>query len=498
MVAPREMTVTYAGVSFGGSTARQIRDYTVKEADYETLAFEFTFITSAATDAAFNTEIAAVEAAFVKPRQDLTVVQNGTTFISWLQSDNTGLDATPRIVKRGAKGDTGLSRSYTVRIEFGRPADNLSQDFRRHSTVHVDISPENVKRVRIEGTYTAEVGDDETAAYAQYVEKIAGYATTVLTTIDSNATWEALGQPDINYYETNKVCNFNIEYGEIIHNQRTGTLDDADIKDPVLHFMRERVAPGDSTAGGVAPAGTSGVGHGGAGAGLDRPTVFETPTSGSTPGSSSTLERPTVIRLSYSCGIDAARTKNLRTKWQGTIRPFLIAQARVYAGTGVVLVREEPNFGDVYKNRFSAEMEFLAFKSTVIYQRITWKDSTSYGRQLDPVFSKDPLEYYEWPGPVVRLLTVNEEWHEIVSSADPKQFVDRLVVPPGGSVRGVDPAKWVLMSRTPAAPVLKKGLPGADNVFIAEAQVETVLQFRNKKGASIANAGGVTGASLTV
>jgi hypothetical protein len=502
MPVSRELSVVYASTTFGGSTARQIDGYTIVEKDYTTAAFEFSFITSASSAAAFATECSTVEAALRKPRQDLTVTLGASTLLSLKQSDNTGFDANPTIIKQGDVGDTGRSRFYHARIEFGLPADNLSLSFRRFSTVNVEYTPERQRIVTITGTYTANSTDGTTGSFATYLANAPTYFSSVLTGIDNAATWEKIGEPQVERNETDKVTNFTVVYKEILFNQSNAGLDDSGLVDPTFSITRTAIAPGDSDS--------SSIGLGGSGSGTSTtapgvnsgtdPTVAVINTG--SPGSTVTGSiRPTILTVNYTVGIDATVIKglqNMMDKWTNTIRPFIIAQVGVAASGNLVLMEQSPNFGDLYANRFSATMIFHSYTSTILSQRITVSDQTNEGKSLRFVWSGDPYEYYEYRAGKVRLKTVTEEREETTGLSDVNAYVETLVknnpVPTGLP----DADKWTVLDRTPRAAVLKRGMLGATQPYVAETVIVTVMQYRKKKAPSTANAGGVTGGVSTL
>jgi hypothetical protein len=61
-----------------------------------------------------------------------------------------------------------------------------------------------------------------------------------------------------------------------------------------------------------------------------------------------------------------------------------------------------------------------------------------------------------------------------------------------------DADKWTVLDRTPRAAVLKRGMLGATQPYVAETVIVTVMQYRKKKAPSTANAGGVTGGVSTL
>jgi hypothetical protein len=498
MPVSRELTVTYGGVAFGGSSARQIDSWTVVEKDYTTAVFEFSFITSASSAAAFATECTTVEDAFRKPRQDLTVVQGASTLLSLKQSDNTGFDANPSIVKQGDMADTGRSRFYHVRIEFGLPANNLSLDFRRFSTVNVDYSPERQRTVTITGTYTANSTNGTTGSFATYLANAPTYFTSVLTGIDNAATWEKIGEPQVERNETDKVTNFTVVYKEIIYKQSSAGLDDSGLVDPTFVITRNRIGPGDSESSSIGFGSGSVSGATDFSGGEGHATVVGVPPGTQT---GSTNIRPTVMTVNYTTGIDQTVIKgleNMLDKWTNTIRPFIISQVAVAAGGGVIIMEESPNFGDLYKNQFSASMTLHNYSSTIISQRITVSDQTNEGKTLRYVWDGDAYSYYEYTAGKVRLKTITEEREEATGIPDTNTYVETLVrnnpVPTGIA----NPDKWTVLDRTPKAAVLRRGIDGGDQPYVAETVIVTVMQYRNKKAPSTANAGGVTGGVATL
>lgn len=484
MTVTRELSISYGGFSVGGSTARQVTDYPMVESAYENGVFEFSFITSAATAAAFQTEIAAVEAAFRKPRQDLTVTYGSGNTVSWKQSDNTGFDANPVITKRGDIGDSGRSRRYWVRIEFGLPADNVSTSFRRYSTVSINYSPTRIRTVTINGVYTANSTDGTTGSIAQYLAQIATYATTVLSGISASASWEKISEPDVSRNETDKVTQFTTVYREIIFNQAQGVVNNAAIVNPTLTISREREAPGDSD--GIKLKFATSVGGGGT----------QVQPFGVQVGSAGAATRPITLNVVYSCGVDYTATQDLTGLWTNTIRPFIINTVKAL-GSKVVLVNEKPNYGE-YDNTFSASMQFLSYESTIFQQTVEVEDSTFFGKSLVGVWDKNPFAKYKFQSTATRTKTITEDRQEITATTDANDIAEGLRVGIDKTVQGIaDADHWTIMNRTPSAVSLRQGLAGGTVVYIARIKVTTVLEYGDFVKPSIANAGGVTGSTVT-
>ena len=495
MPITRELLVSYGGVTFGGSTARQIDGYSSVEKDYTTAAFEFSFITSATSEAGFAAECLAVENAFRVPRQDLIVTQGAATLLTLKQSNNTGFDANPTILKQGDIADTGRSRFYHVRIEFGLPADNLALGFRRFSTINVDYSPERQRTVTISGTYTANSTDGVTGSFATYLANAPAYFTSVLTGISATSSWDKTGEPQVERNETDKITNFSATFKEIIFNQSVSSVDDPDLVDPTLVINVQNTAPGDSfgTSISFGGSGIGGTTSPGVNSGSDA-TVAGVPPSN--PGSTGTgPQRPIVITVNYTTGIDNTTVGGLagiKTKWTAAIRPLLIQQVQNVVGSAVVLIEDTPNYGDLYAFKFSAVMIFHSYVSNILSQRITVSDSTSEGKKLRHIWDGDPYSYYEYTAGKIRTKTLTEEREEVTNLTDVNAYVESQVkdspVPSGLA----NSSNWTVLTREPKGATLRRGLSGGQQVFIGEIRIVTVMQYRKKRGPSVASVGGLS------
>lgn len=488
--ATEEMTITYAGETFGGSSARKIDNYTRDEQTYPNGYFEFEFVTTAATDAAFITELDAVRAAFRKPRQDLVVTQNGSNYLVRKHSDNSGLDTNPVIIKDGDPADTGRSHHFRIRIEYELPADNLSTNFRRGATITVEFSPSRRRTVTITGIYTANSTDGTTKSRTQYLAQIGTYEEAELDNISTSAVWERVGTPREVYFETDKVIEFTRVYREVNINQAIGTVDHANIIDPHLEITVEQEALDDSFEPGIVLGGGQGAGGGGQtiSLGIGGP-------GGTVAGAG--IKRPIVYTATYDAAINFAEI-DLQGVFDNTIRPWIQQRVKAYSfGQTLVEITDGPGYEE-YENRIRATLRFLSYSATILSQRIGYKITTVDGKVFKPTTSNDVFEYYEYQGPAVRELTVTETREQIVAQGTTarQHTLDRMGEV-GGAAAVLGP-NWVKVSRTPGPfEVRTKGFSNNTKVTIAYGTIETVFRFRKKKPPSVANAGGVTGSTVT-
>lgn len=509
MTVTRDWLIIYGGFSVGGSTARQIQGEprATLNNNYETETFEFDFITSAASDAAYTAECTACEDAFRKPRQDLVFTQAGSTMLSLKQSDNTGLDCSPSITKVGDTGDTGRSRRYHVTLEFGRPADNLGLDGLQFSAINIDFSPSRQMTVTISGVYTA-LPAGPINAIENYFANITAYAASALSGVktatgDTTAVFEKVGEPHVEQNATNKYLNFTVIFRQILSQQNVGVTDQPEIVDPELVISIERYSWDSSADSGfTVGGGDSGTPSAGPLGNTTGGTTDTTMVMGGPPGStqvSSSNERPWVINLHYTTAIDQTVTRALENEYANVIRPFLIAEvASRSQGTNIVLVEDKPSY-DPYLNRINVTMQFIVYNNNMIEQHVTISDRTNFGQVLTGLWSANPYDYYKFQGPAVKLRTVLEEF--IALDTTYSGAVMKRIDAIAGAAQG-DPTNslgqnWTVLSREPKGTSIQRGLPGDASVWVASWQIETILQFGNYRTPSNAQAGQVQGGVAT-
>lgn len=363
----RELSVIYGTITLGGSTDRIIDGPWSYDPRYPVASFECEFATFAATEAAFTTETAALEAGLRTPRQRLRVVLGAVTTIDLnpASGTSTGFNARPSLSRLASDDHTGRSARYRFRVEVDLPADLAGQSGRFDEAVAVAYAPGGRRTVSLRGQYRALTANDATA---QYAAQIAGHQTTVLTAIDAAATWE-LVVATTTRDDTDKIIDYVRTIEEILLAQSASVTDDPDLFAQQLDVRTGFVAPGDS------------------------------PLSGAS--------RLTNIEVTYSAAVLSTVT-DLRAKWLSTIRPWLIQHARDSSGaSGLALVDEQPRF-DAGARRISAAMRFVAQgTSAVVESLVTVEDDLDLGVEVIPTHSDDPLEAHLFQGPQAFIRTVN-------------------------------------------------------------------------------------------
>jgi hypothetical protein len=471
-LVPRELEITYGGFVVGGATERIIDGHTRVEDGFILASYEFSFIVYDTTEAGFTSKCTAVEVAFRKPRQDLVVKQGSATLLSLKQSDNTGLDADPIIQKGEHKVDTGRSRRYTVRINFGRPANNVDTEHLRFSTVNVAYNEARRKTVTMSGTWTATPTTG--AAYDTFLANIATWAAAQLTLVDAAADWEEQGRPRVEFNSTNKILEFTLVYQQLLYpdaGKSSSVPDDPQLVNQIFRLNWITTGPGDSPGTGV-DFGQSGGGFSTGSGGAD--TGVMTGGSPNQQGGASTA-RLGRVALHWEASVDSTLTIDLVSKYNGTIRPWLITEAAkvMAAGYGPLVLVNESFDPDRTDNRIAVDLEFWCVgPANIIEQRITTKESKpSYGWVLVARWDGKPLSKYRYQGPAQQLRVVTET---------------RRVYRVTPDVLGKEPSPMsnsVPVSRDSDQTPVMIGLPG--NQFQAtDVNIYTVLEFYDSGGGS--------------
>lgn len=300
MALTRELTITYNSVAFGGSTARQITDAWRLTQSRDGFELVFEFITRAATEAAFNTESAAVKAALRTPRADLTVVIGSTTFFAASHTSNTALNIRSSVEEINDGVATARSRRYRATISGGLPANVASLAGRRDVTIEVTYTPSRYRTMTVSGTFTAV---SSTQAVAQYQAQITALVATYQS--DLGGTWKAVTPEKFTRDDTDQTMTFSRSFRE--QRPPEARVTDAAFKIIDMTVSRSTVMPGDSD---------------------------------------SSARRPDLVAVSIFAAVDKDSTTDLPAKWE-LLLADAAARVRVVSGAGgIALLTESPAFNE--------------------------------------------------------------------------------------------------------------------------------------------------------
>lgn len=444
----KEISVSYAGVTLGGSSGDYHIDgpYTFDESGVEggkmvgRFSCEVVVVNSAQyTAATFAAACSALEVAFSKPRQDLTVSLGASTLVSWSHGSNTGFCARPSIAKIGAPEDTGRSRRYRVTVEVDLPADLTGQNGRRDSRVEITYDSSRIRTVTISGRYTA-LGSN--SARAQYESASPAYFSSVISGLTGGGTFEII-EEQVNNDDANKHAEFKVTYREIIYAQTSGATDSTTIVRHTVTFAR--VQPSVEAA-------------------------------------TKDVRALSTVIATYQAHVDKTVSTDLATIWSGTLRSYVMSQFDTIFNPSLKCVKSENVSIDKTNNTINCSLEFLAIIG-------------SGGDMIDATFVE---ELQESPGFVFTGsyagnpvgLHVDVAWHEIfkVTSARYVQrgehsATDNPFLKPPSTVPGPI-GNWYLVNATQSSRIFNLGIPGDPQMTFTEYNYRVTYRYAEKpKGA---------------
>lgn len=374
----RTFSITYAGVTIGGSSDYYLLHCDEAEAPmrlqitYPRLTLEAFVVCRSTTVSDFTTRADALETAFKTPAGDLSYTFGSST-TSYSQSSNTGMNAEPSIEKVGSiRFDSDRSRLYRIAVSITLPANASGQNGLREGSIDVRTEANGRKVVTISGAVTAL---SSSSAYAQAATCVAALVSSVTTALSITA--EAVEPRSIRYDDRNKVATFTHTLRELIFNDTAGSLDNAAIKNQQLTATRDETYPGDQDGNGP----------------------------------------PSRVSVAFSCAVDKTVTTDLVALWTGTIRPWLLAQARLIATSGSLALTEITPAYDRANNAISARVTLLATLGTTWGRRVTTRRSRRTATRLVPVHNGNPAARVKQQTFETKRLTITESIVRLTGSS---------------------------------------------------------------------------------
>jgi hypothetical protein len=443
-LAPRELAITYNGFLVGTGSAHQIHAYWTNFDDFEVAEVGFQVLVSGASVATFAAACIAVEAAFRDPYGDLTVVQGASTLLSLSQSSNTGLDAQPSIQATGDPRDTGRSRLYTVRIQFGRPANNVPRAGLRRWSVNIEYSPSRRRTVTFQGTYTAVSSND---ARDQYESAIAALCTSKLT--DFGGTYELVGEPTTSESTNDKTLDFLRVFRERLTNQGS-SLDDSALVDTVLQVGKTRTNAGHSSGA----------------------------------GSSQAAVELVVVRAHFEAWVDKTVTTDLEAKY-ASIRDSLIERIETLAASRFAVTEESPSY-DKENARIIVDLVGLATDSMTsgAYTRFraTVAKTKDEGKVFVGVWDGKPNSYRTYQGKQAIFYTVTLSGQKVGAFSAEEIDADTLSIAKGLGGDNV-------IAHASDATQVRLGLPDERTIDLTDFSSTTVMRVVDAPGSGGTSAG---------
>lgn len=356
----RLIKISYAGltIGLGGDASIVLIDKYRVSSSYTTFSIEFDVVVRNATRATFLTAEAALLAAYRKDDQDLDVELGGTDRHSFTHSGNTGFNSRSNCTKVPDELSTANSAHYRCSVTVQLPADLSGRSGRQSSEVRVDATPAGKKTIRISGTYTALSSNSATAQYAAAADT---YCDGVITAVGGGDTFNLLTPKGFTYDDQNKVLRFERVYQEVFFRESTSGADSAALKGAQLNI--DRTSPESKSPSGF----------------------------GARP-----LEQ---VRASYSAFVDSDQTTDIKSLYESTVRPLILAELGNFGGGTVVVIRETPSY-DPTENMIRAVVEAAVDLSGGIYAgTLQIEDFIRHGVILVPVWTDNPFDRDQYQGP---------------------------------------------------------------------------------------------------
>ncbi len=363
----RELSIAYAGVTIGGTSAAFLLDaqpapYRIDHAyNQSTLEAHVTVLGTSESD--FKAQCLALETA-CRTINGVLVITQGSQSWTYSHAANTGILMRPSCRKIGDhKKDTGRSRLYHVSWTWQNPADASGKGGLREGRFEVQTAATGRRSYALSGTYTALSGSASETVFTAAISTLLGVYESAL-----GGTWER-GAKTTAKDDEDKILTFTVTGTEVIFYQSAGLLNNPSIKNPRLTVTRTRIGPGDT----------------------------------------SDAARPLQMFLAYDADIDKSVTTDLSGFWDSTIKPWLLAHTlTISGGSSAAVVQIAPVF-DYTNNRISASAELLVVTgSTILTHTITTREDTSEGQVYLPVWSGKPYGVAKFQGPKMKLRTITD------------------------------------------------------------------------------------------
>lgn len=400
--------ITYGSYVVGGSQDARIHGPVQIDWGFGGEVLSFRVLVSAATDSAFVTACQALEDAYRARRVNMTWKHGPTgsqvTARTWSHSGNTGFNTTAECRKSGTKGaDSNRSRLYDVTLRCEFPADDASG--RRDSSMSVDFLPSRQRVVRFAGVWTCLTSG---SARSTYNANAPGFFSSALTGLDSGASFEKTAEL-VQEDDQNKVITFTCEFTEILEQQSSGTLDNANIVRSTVAYTRTTSRPGDSLA------------------------------------ETARLEG---FVVTFDCWVNKENTTDLATVYESTAKPHLLARLRAQFPIGTLAIIDEQRALLKAENRISATLQIMAHVGGS--QLVESTETSGYDEAGGTVFTN------AWANGIYK------KWRDL-GHGTRLRVVERLLVKIGEHdvqprINGAEwEGPWALMRWTPRRTIVRMG-----------------------------------------
>lgn len=200
----RELSITYAGVTLGGTSDNYLLfgTYTLWGSETE-IGFRGRVMCRSSSESDFASKRASLEAAFQTRDGTLVVTQGSATMRTFGATANTGFHGRPTWRKVGGPEDSGRACLYEVSVTATRPADHSGGNGLRVARIELITKFFGAREYRVSGTYTALSSN---TARQQYNASVGSFLTSLET--DLTGSWARM-DATVTWDDRNKLAEFS-------------------------------------------------------------------------------------------------------------------------------------------------------------------------------------------------------------------------------------------------------------------------------------------------
>ncbi|MGE4055026.1 MAG: hypothetical protein AB7F99_09525, partial [Vicinamibacterales bacterium] len=203
MAAPAQFTFTYGGVG-----PHRVVRYNFHARD-GMVEFNADFRVKGTSEAEFQSDLAAA-LGMAKRNQTAVFAQGGTNILEWTPGTNTGFLTECEVIKPGSPGDGPFECLLRVVIRTQKEPAESSRNGRREANITLTRQPDELRLVRLEGTWTA-VTSSAAKAVEAYDTNAQTWFDSILDSIDSDASWQFIGG-DRTWDDEKGLLRFSVTY----------------------------------------------------------------------------------------------------------------------------------------------------------------------------------------------------------------------------------------------------------------------------------------------
>ncbi|MCB0383798.1 MAG: hypothetical protein KDD43_00290 [Bdellovibrionales bacterium] len=358
-----------------GVTSSSIREGTFRlDRSYRSFSLDVDVIVTGTSDSNFVANCQAIEDAFEKDNQQLTIKYGpagGTqqTYCDYNPTNFTGLNIRGHANKPGSDFDTDRSRLYSVSINGELPADSSDDDFRQSANWTLAFDESRLMTLSFGGVYTAGYPSSvATKATKSYLDNVATWISSVFTDLDGIFSAFSITEADF------ELMPETVE-----------ALDDDHHKIRFSRTYKQVNFPNTTWSSGTPNNNSS----------INNAQVKFTRTYTNNHGNNQI--GVIKVRVDYSCSVDRTATSYTAMKalWTDSIKGWLVSQAKDRWGGTLSAIENGSEDLDVSGNTIRANMTIMIFagNSGILSEDVTITLQGDDGKNYVPVWDGVPYSY---------------------------------------------------------------------------------------------------------